>query len=32
MLLMKKDMGGAATALGLAQLLMELQAPIQLRC
>ncbi len=31
MLLMKKDMGGAACALALAQLLMELRAPIQLR-
>ncbi|HTV80134.1 MAG TPA: leucyl aminopeptidase family protein [Steroidobacteraceae bacterium] len=31
MLLMKKDMGGAACALGLASLLMQLQAPIQLR-
>jgi leucyl aminopeptidase len=31
MLLMKKDMGGAACALGLAQLLMQLDAPIQLR-
>ncbi|HVY79941.1 MAG TPA: leucyl aminopeptidase family protein [Steroidobacteraceae bacterium] len=31
MLLMKKDMGGAACALGLAQMLMELSAPIQLR-
>ena len=31
MLLMKKDMGGAACALGLAQLLMQLKAPIQLR-
>jgi leucyl aminopeptidase len=28
---MKKDMGGAACALALAQLLMELRAPIQLR-
>jgi leucyl aminopeptidase len=31
MLLMKKDMGGAACALGLAQLLMQLDAPVQLR-
>jgi leucyl aminopeptidase len=31
MLLMKKDMGGAACVLGLAQLLMQLAAPIQLR-
>ena len=31
MLLMKKDMGGAACALGLAQLLLELGAPIELR-
>jgi leucyl aminopeptidase len=31
MLLMKKDMGGAACALGLARLLLELQAPIELR-
>ena len=31
MLLMKKDMGGAACALGLADLLMRLEAPIQLR-
>ncbi|MEY4762523.1 MAG: hypothetical protein RLZZ200_2379 [Pseudomonadota bacterium] len=31
MLLMKKDMGGAACALGLAQLLRELDAPIDLR-
>ena len=31
MLLMKKDMGGAACALGLASMLMELGAPIQLR-
>jgi len=31
MLLMKKDMGGAACALGLASLLMELEAPICLR-
>jgi leucyl aminopeptidase len=31
MLLMKKDMGGAACALGLAQMLMQLHAPIQLR-
>jgi leucyl aminopeptidase len=31
MLLMKKDMGGAACALALAQLLLELAAPIQLR-
>ncbi|HEV7715826.1 MAG TPA: leucyl aminopeptidase family protein, partial [Steroidobacteraceae bacterium] len=31
MLLMKKDMGGAACVLGLAQLLMQLEAPIQLR-
>jgi leucyl aminopeptidase len=31
MLLMKKDMGGAACALGLANLLMRMNAPIQLR-
>jgi|KBSSwiStaDraftv2_1062776.scaffolds.fasta_scaffold00720_19 leucyl aminopeptidase len=31
MLLMKKDMGGAACTLGLAQMLMQLDAPIQLR-
>jgi leucyl aminopeptidase len=31
MLLMKKDMGGAACALGLAQMLMQLGAPIALR-
>jgi len=31
MLLMKKDMGGAACVLGLAQLLMQLDAPVQLR-
>jgi leucyl aminopeptidase len=31
MLLMKKDMGGAACALGLAMLLMRLNAPVQLR-
>jgi leucyl aminopeptidase len=31
MLLMKKDMGGAACTLGLAQLLMELEARVQLR-
>jgi leucyl aminopeptidase len=31
MLLMKKDMGGAACALGLALLLRRLEAPIQLR-
>jgi leucyl aminopeptidase len=31
MLLMKKDMGGAACVLGLAQLLLERQAPVQLR-
>ncbi|HXR20205.1 MAG TPA: leucyl aminopeptidase family protein [Steroidobacteraceae bacterium] len=31
MLLMKKDMGGAACALGLARLLLELDAPIELR-
>jgi leucyl aminopeptidase len=31
MLLMKKDMGGAACALGLAQMLMRLGAPVQLR-
>ena len=31
MLLMKKDMGGAACALGLASLLMTLGAPIRLR-
>jgi leucyl aminopeptidase len=28
---MKKDMGGAACALGVAQLLMQLDAPVQLR-
>jgi leucyl aminopeptidase len=31
MLLMKKDMGGAACALALAEMLMSLQAPVQLR-
>lgn len=31
MLLMKKDMGGAAVALATARMLMELQAPIHLR-
>jgi leucyl aminopeptidase len=31
MLLMKKDMGGAACALALAQLLLELEAPVELR-
>jgi leucyl aminopeptidase len=31
MLLMKKDMGGAACALGLARLLLAMQAPVQLR-
>jgi leucyl aminopeptidase len=31
MLLMKKDMGGAACALALASLLMRLEAPLQLR-
>jgi leucyl aminopeptidase len=31
MLLMKKDMGGAACTLALAQMLLELQAPIELR-
>jgi leucyl aminopeptidase len=31
MLLMKKDMGGAACALALASLLMELAAPVRLR-
>jgi leucyl aminopeptidase len=31
MLLMKKDMGGAACALALAQMLMQLQAPVRLR-
>ncbi len=31
MLLMKKDMGGAACALALARMLMELQAPLVLR-
>lgn len=31
MVLMKKDMGGAACALGLADLLMRLEAPVQLR-
>ena len=31
MLLMKKDMGGAATVLGLAQMIMQLNLPIRLR-
>ena len=31
MLLMKKDMGGAACALGLARLLLEMAAPVELR-
>jgi leucyl aminopeptidase len=31
MLLMKKDMGGAACTLGLAEMLMKLEVPIQLR-
>jgi len=31
MLLMKKDMGGAATVLGLAQMIMTLKLPVQLR-
>jgi leucyl aminopeptidase len=31
MLLMKKDMGGAACALGVARMLMQLDAPVQLR-
>jgi leucyl aminopeptidase len=31
MLLMKKDMGGAACVLGLARLLLSLRAPVQLR-
>ena len=31
MLLMKKDMGGAACALGLARLLLAMNAPIQIR-
>jgi leucyl aminopeptidase len=31
MLLMKKDMGGAACTLGLAEMLMRLEVPIQLR-
>jgi leucyl aminopeptidase len=31
MLLMKKDMGGAATVLGLAQMIMALNLPIRLR-
>jgi leucyl aminopeptidase len=31
MLLMKKDMGGAACTLGLAQMLMQLGVPVQLR-
>jgi leucyl aminopeptidase len=31
MLLMKKDMGGAACALALAQLLLALEAPVELR-
>ncbi|MEX0971475.1 MAG: leucyl aminopeptidase family protein [Paracoccaceae bacterium] len=29
--LMKKDMGGAATAIGLAQMIMELNLPVRLR-
>ena len=29
--LMKKDMGGAATVLGLAQMIMQLELPLQLR-
>jgi leucyl aminopeptidase len=31
MLLMKKDMGGAATALGLAQMVMDAKLPVRLR-
>lgn len=31
MLLMKKDMGGAATVLGLAQMIMQLGLPVRLR-
>ena len=31
MLLMKKDMGGAANAIGLAQLIMEAKLPVRLR-
>jgi len=31
MLLMKKDMGGAATALGLAQAIMDAELPVRLR-
>jgi leucyl aminopeptidase len=31
MLLMKKDMGGAATVLGLAQMIMQLNMPLRLR-
>ena len=31
MLLMKKDMGGAATVIGLAQMIMALDLPVQLR-
>lgn len=31
MLLMKKDMGGAATVMGLAQMIMALNLPLQLR-
>ncbi len=31
MLLMKKDMGGAATVMGLARMIMALQLPLQLR-
>ena len=31
MLLMKKDMGGAATVLGLAQMIMQLNLPLRLR-
>jgi leucyl aminopeptidase len=31
MLLMKKDMGGAATVLGLAQMIMALEMPLRLR-
>ena len=32
MRLMKKDMGGAAHALGLAHMIMALQLPVQLGC
>jgi leucyl aminopeptidase len=32
MRLMKKDMGGAANALGLAQMVMALKLPVRCRC